>query len=77
MVTPHDLSFVLICMELANNIDSFEPSKQHKEINRIFISKNYPQLDSKNQKAFDLAKVECDVIEKRQGRNLYYTKGGS
>ena len=74
MVTPHELSFVLCCMELANNIDSFDPTKHHNEINRIFISKNYPRLDVKKQKAFDLAKVESGIMEKRPGRNLYYTK---
>lgn len=74
MVTPHELSFVLCCMELANNIDSFDPTKHHNEINRIFISKNYPRLDVKKQKAFDLAKVKSGIMEKRSGRNLYYTK---
>ena len=74
MLTPHELSFVLCCMELADNVDSFNPTKHHNEINRIFISKNYPLLDVKKQEAFDLAKVESGIMEKLHGRNLYYTK---
>lgn len=74
MVTPHELSFVLICMELANNMGSFDPCKLHEEINRVYIAKNHPHLKPEKQKAFDLAKVECGVMEKREGRNLYYTR---
>ena len=74
MVTPHELSFALICSALIGNKKSFDPQKQQDEINRNFIKKNYPWLDGTERKIFDRDQVKSGCIDERKDRRLFYTK---
>lgn len=74
MVTPHELSFALICSALIENQESFNPSAQQNVINQNFLKKNYPWSDEAEQKIFDRNQVESDYIDRQKDQRLFYTK---
>lgn len=74
MVTPQELSFVLICSALIKNRESFDPSVLQSKINLYFMKKNYPQSDATAQAAFDREKVESKLWKETHNRHLFYTK---
>lgn len=74
IVTPHELSFVLICKELTAHNTSFDPYEQQESINKYFKLKNYPWSDEITQKAFCLEEVESTFWKESYGRDLFLTQ---
>ncbi len=74
MVLPQEISFVLTCKDLLDNIESIDPEIQHEKVNSLFISLNYPLADTEKRKVFSLKEIETGKMSKTApGRNLYYS----
>lgn len=74
MVTPQELSFVLICKMLKENGEDFDPVVQQETIGRCFACKNYPWSDWHGQNMSHLEQVKCGPMDKSNNRKLFYTK---
>lgn len=73
MVTPQELSFVLICRMLWGNKADFDPIAQQKTIGRCFACKNYPWSDWYGQNLSHTEQVKCGTMDGPNNRKLFYT----
>lgn len=74
MVTPQELSFVLICKMLMENEEDFDPLVHQELIDRCFADKNYPWSDWQGQSITHVERVKCGTIDETDSRKLFYTK---
>lgn len=74
MVTPQELSFVLICEMLRENRADFNPAVQQELIGRCFARKNYPWSDWDGRNVSHLEQVQCGAMDRTDNRELFYTR---
>lgn len=74
MVTPQELSFVLICEMLWENGENFDPAAQQETIGAGFAARNYPWSDWNGQNLSHTEQVRCGAMDGSGGRKLFYTK---
>lgn len=69
MLTPHELSFTLICDDLINNKSDISPDEHQDAINQYFLTHNYPYENQNMRDAFALKSIQCAPIFKTKGFN--------
>lgn len=74
MVTPHDLSFAVICSDIKKIKRDIDPAEQENTIKRLFIAWNYPKSNADIRKAYCLTETQSEPMHViRSKRNLYVT----
>lgn len=75
MITPHELSFVLICNDMIRNASDILPHKHQEAINKYFLMHNYPYENQDMRDVFALKSIKCaPMLEiNNLNRKCYYT----
>lgn len=75
MLTPHELSFVMICNDLLDNVSDILPNEHQKTISQYFLTHNYPYENQNMRDAFALTGIKCAQLShtKGSGRECGYT----
>ena len=75
MITPHELSFVLICNDMIRNESDILPHKHQEAINKYFLMHNYPYENQDMRDVFALKSIKCAPMPEinNLNRKCYYT----
>lgn len=75
IVSPQEISFVLMCTDLLSGVKSIDPKTQDDLVNKLFVGLNYMQTGNKRQNHFRLKTIRTEPMEKlsekTQERTLY------
>ena len=77
MLKPEELSFALLCTELAEREDdklSFDMYAQTERTKAIFLRRNYPNLPESEENVFELSEVRTKAIRKGPAEKHFVTQ---